>query len=215
MHDIALGSLTYEDRYALIVGSVTPRPIALVTTLNSDGSCNAAPFSSFNYMSVDPPLVAIGIERYGDDSHRAGDLKDTLVNLERSGEFVVNMVDHPLLEQAVGCAIDYPANVSETVAQGLEVASSRRVQTPRLAKSPISLECRLFDVLGYSKSQSIVLGEIVSIHFSEGLLDLEKIRVNLDAYFPMCRLTGPNYAESTVRTRLRTKQYSKAGVSHG
>jgi 2-nitrobenzoate nitroreductase len=208
MNDVALGPLTPSQRYKLITGSVMPRPIALITTTNEDGTCNAAPFSAFNYMSEDPPLVAVGIERYGDESHRPGELKDTLRNVLRTGEFVVNMVDRPLLEQMVGCSTDYPYGTSETAELDLQTAPSKLVAVPRLARAPISLECRRFEVLQYSELRAILLGEIVSIHFADGLLNAETLRVNVDKYFPMCRLGGPNYAETTVRTRLQVKPYS-------
>jgi flavin reductase (DIM6/NTAB) family NADH-FMN oxidoreductase RutF len=213
MNDIALGPLTPSQRYRLITGSVMPRPIALITTLNEDGSVNAAPYSAFNYMSEDPPLVAVGVERYGPESHRPGDIKDTLRNVLRTGEFVVNMVDRPLLEQMVGCSRDYPYGMSETAAQGLATVASSAVAVQRIAASPISLECRQFRVLEYSELRSILLGEIVSIHFADGLYNEETQRVNLDNYFPMGRLAGPHYAESTVRTRLQATPYSPtAGI---
>jgi flavin reductase (DIM6/NTAB) family NADH-FMN oxidoreductase RutF len=208
MHDVELDKLTPSQRYKLITGSVMPRPIALITTENEDGSCNAAPYSAFNYMSEEPPLVAVGIERYGDESHRPGEIKDTLRNVLRTGEFVINMVDRPLLEQMVGCSTDYPYGISEAKELGLQTAPSKRVRAPRLSQAPISLECRKFEILEYSDLRAILLGEIVSIHFSEGMLNPETLRVNVDSYFPMCRLGGPNYAESTVRVRLQVKPYS-------
>ena len=103
MSHIEMAGLSRKERFRLISGSVQPRPIALVTTLNGDGSCNAAPFSAFNYMSDEPPIAALGIDRYGDESQgREGEIKDTLRNVLERGEFVINMVDIGMLPIAVG-----------------------------------------------------------------------------------------------------------------
>jgi len=207
MNDVALGPLTPSQRYKLITGSVMPRPIALVTTLNGDGLCNAAPYSAFNYMSEDPPLLAIGIERYGDESHRNGEIKDTLRNILEREEFVVNMVDEPLLERMVLCGTDLPADRSETDATGLELAPSVAVRVPRIAIAPISLECRRYSIIEFSRLRSIVFGEIMSIHFRDGLLNPETLRVEVDRYFPYGRLGGPNYCETVSRVRLLTPSF--------
>lgn len=207
MPDVNMTGLTPSQRYKLITGSVMPRPIAFVTTLNPDGSCNAAPYSAFNYMSEDPPLLAIGIERYGSESHREGEIKDTLRNILERGEFVVNMVDGPLLERMVLCATDYPAGVSETEATGLELAPSVAVKAPRIAIAPVSWECRRFSILEFSRIRAIVFGEIVSMHFRDGVLDESTLRVNLDQYHPYGRLGGPNYCETTARVRILTPSF--------
>lgn len=197
-----MAQLTSSQRYRLITGSVMPRPIALITTLGPDGLCNAAPYSAFNYMGEDPPLLAIAVERYGEESHRPGEVKDTLRNILLSGEFVVNMVDEPLLESMVACGSDYPADISETEAIGLETEPSHSISVPRLVRAPIAWECRRFAVLDFSHLRSIVIGEIVSMHFREGLLDETTLRVNVDRYHPCGRLGGPNYCRTTDRIRL-------------
>jgi len=207
MADISMGALASRQRYKLITGSVMPRPIALITTLNADGSCNAAPYSAFNYMCEDPPLCAVGIERYGDESHREGEIKDTLRNILERGEFVVNMVDGPMLERMVLCATDFPATVSEPQSVGFDLAPSAAVATPRIAMAPVSWECRRYSVLDYSTLRAIVFGEIVSMHFGDGLLDRETMRVDLDRYQPYGRLGGPNYCETTLRKRVLTPSF--------
>jgi flavin reductase (DIM6/NTAB) family NADH-FMN oxidoreductase RutF len=205
--DIALGALAPRARYKLITGSVMPRPIALVTTLNADGSVNAAPYSAFNYMCEDPPLCALGIERYGDESHREGEIKDTLRNILERGEFVVNMVDGPMLERMVLCATDFPAHVSEPQQVGFELAPSQAVKPPRIAIAPVAWECKRFSVLDYSTLRAIVFGQMVSMHFRDGLLDETTLRVNLDQYEPYGRLGGPNYCATTVRKRVLTPSF--------
>jgi len=209
MPNVSLAELSPSQRYRLITGSVMPRPIALITTLNANGTVNAAPYSAFNYMSEDPPLLAVGVERYGDESHRPGEIKDTLKNITERGEFVVNMVDAPMLERMVACGSDYPADISEVDAVGFTTEPSGGVTVPRLCEAPVALECRRFHLLEYSQLRTIVLGEIVSIHFRPGLLNEETLRVNVDKYFPFGRLGGPNYAATIERVRLPVPTYSK------
>src|SRR5882724_10744711 len=106
MAHVSMANLTRMQKYWLITGSIAPRPIALVTSCSSDGLCNAAPYSSFTYMGEEPPLMVIGVDRYGDESHRPGEMKDTQSNIVARGEFVVNMVDEGILQSTVLCGSD-------------------------------------------------------------------------------------------------------------
>jgi 2-nitrobenzoate nitroreductase len=208
-----MSGLTEMQKYWLITGSVGPRPIALVTSLARDGLCNAAPFSAFNYMGEDPPLFAIAVVRYGEESHRLGEEKDTLLNIKEREEFVVNMVDEPILERAVQCGSDFPSHVSEPDAVGLTLAPSTMVKVPRIAEAPISWECRLFRILDITNQRAIVFGEILAMYFREDLIDEEKLRVRVDRFEPYGRLGGPNYCRTTDRVRLPVPTYrSSAGV---
>ena len=207
MTHVAMDRLTSMQKYWLITGSVGPRPIALVTSLDERGRCNAAPYSAFNYVSEDPPLFVIGFDRHGEESHRPGELKDTLKNIVDRGEFVVNMVDESIAERMVLCATDYPADVSEVEAIGFDLAPSVIVRPPRIAEAPIAWECRLFRILDLSKNRSIVVGEIVAMNFREDLLDLDRLRVHVDRYTPLGRLGGPNYARTTDRFQLRVPTF--------
>lgn len=202
MTHIALAHLTNMQKYWLITGSVGPRPIALVTSLNEAGLCNAAPYSAFNYMGEDPPLFVIAMDHYGEESHRPGELKDSLKNIVARKEFVVNMVDEPILERAVRCGVDYPAHISEVESVGFELTPSDVVKVPRILEAPIAWECRLYKILEFSKYRAMVFGEIVSIYFREDLIDEEALRVKVDRFAPVGRLGGPNYARSTDRLRL-------------
>ncbi|SIT47601.1 2-nitrobenzoate nitroreductase [Paraburkholderia piptadeniae] len=210
MTHIALANLSTMQKYWLITGSVGPRPIALVTSLNCDGLCNAAPYSAFNYMGEDPPLFAIAIDHYGEESHRPGEMKDTLKNIVEREQFVVNMVDEAIVERAVQCGSDFPAHVSEPEAVGLSLAASTSVSVPRVSEAPIAWECRLYKVLEFSKQRSIVFGEIVGMVIREDLLDAEKLRIRVDRFEPYGRLGGPNYCRSTDRVQLRVPTYMPA-----
>lgn len=208
---INMDDLTARERYWLITGSVGPRPIALITSLDSDGSCNTAPFSAFNYISETPPLMAVGIDRYGDESHRISEQKDTLDNIVNIGEFVVNMVDEETLERAVRCATDFPKSIQEHEAVGLQLVDSSCVQVPRIRECTISWECRLFKLLDLSGERSLVLGEIVSMYFHDELIDLEKMRVRIDRFFPIGRLGGPNYCRTGDRLTVPVPPFNKDG----
>lgn len=209
MPHVEMAGLTRKEKFRLISGSVMPRPIALVTTLNSDGSCNAAPFSAFNYMSDDPPVAALGIDRYGDESRlRNGEVKDTLRNVLERGDFVINMVDLDLLPQAVGCATDFPSGLSEVKALGMVTEASALVSAPRLAASPIAWECRKLSLIDIGPARCILLGEIVAMHFRDGLLDKGALKVNSDCFQPIGRLGGPNYATTNQRLALPIKPFA-------
>lgn len=207
MTHIAMADLSTMQKYWLITGSVGPRPIALVTSVNEDGICNAAPYSAFNYMGESPPLFAIAVDHYGPESHRPGEMKDTLKNIVARGEFVVNMVDGAIVERAVLCGSDYPADISEPEAVGFAVTPSTSIGVPRIAEAPIAWECKLFKVLEFSKQRSIVFGEIVVMYIREDLLDEERLRVYVDRFEPYGRLGGPNYCRTTDRVRLPVPTY--------
>jgi flavin reductase (DIM6/NTAB) family NADH-FMN oxidoreductase RutF len=210
MKYVALDNLTEMQIYWLITGSIAPRAIALVTTQGQAGHVNAAPFSSFTYMSEDPPLMVLGVDNYhkgpraadGKTSHRLGEMKDTLRNIIESREFVVNMVDEPMTEQTVLCATDFPSHMSEPEAVGFTLGQPVAIKTPHIAEAPIAWECKLYRILDFSKTRSIVFGEIVGMHFKDGLLDEERMRVRAEEYAPVGRLSGPNYCRTTDRWRI-------------
>jgi 2-nitrobenzoate nitroreductase len=199
------------QRYWLITGSIAPRPIALVTSCSADDRCNAAPFSSFTYLGEDPALMVLGIDKYGEESHRPGETKDTLANITARKEFVVNMVDEAIGEKMVACATDYPTHISEPEAVGFTLAKSTAVAVPRLAEAPIAWECRLYRTLEFSQMRSIVFGEIVGMHFRDDLLDDQAMRVRIDRFAPLGRLGGPNYCRSSDRVRLPVPTFSADG----
>lgn len=211
MPSIAMDGLSARQRYWLITGSVGPRPIGLVTSLGADGRCNAAPFSAFNYMSEEPALMIIGVDRYGDESHRPGQRKDTLNNIVERGEFVVNMVDEAILEQAIRCGTDFPAHHSELDAVGFSLEPSAMVSVPRIGEAPIAWECRLFKVMEFAEARSLVLGEIVGMYFRDELLDEERMRVRVDRFHPVGRLGGPTYCRTGDRTVISVPPFDSSG----
>jgi flavin reductase (DIM6/NTAB) family NADH-FMN oxidoreductase RutF len=189
MTGFPLHDLKPHDRYKLLCGIVVPRPIALVTTLDVNGAVNAAPFSFFNVFSEDPPLVVLGLQHKADHTP-----KDTTRNIQRSGEFVVHMMDEALASAMNDCAVDFPAGESEVAATGLATLPSVDVGVPRLAAAPFALECRRSVELAFSHRRSLLVGEVLRVHAREGLVDPANLYIDLAAYRPIGRMFGNLYS---------------------
>lgn len=177
-----------KSRYKLITASIVPRPIALVTTRNKDGSTNAAPFSFFNVFSEDPPLVVLGLQTKPDKS-----LKDTTTNIRNNGEFVVNLVDDKMVEKMVVCASDYPKGESEPVHAGLKLSQSKKINVDYITESPFSFECKRITVLQFSNTRDLAIGEILGMHARKSLIDYKNYHVNWNKYHPIGRLFASHY----------------------
>jgi flavin reductase (DIM6/NTAB) family NADH-FMN oxidoreductase RutF len=204
--DWAASELAERDLYKLLVNTVLPRPIALVTSVDAQGHANAAPFSFFNVFSHAPPLVVLGIE--GRDG--AAPLKDTMRNIRETGSFVVNLVDRAMVEAMQICAIDFPDEVDEIAAAGLATAPSTTVAAPRLAASPVQLECRETVSLSLgTRHRNLVVGEIVHLHIRDGIVD-ERLHVDIDKLDLVGRLHGADWYV-TLRDRFQVPRQTLAG----
>lgn len=187
-YSASFADLSPRDRYKLLCGAIVPRPIALVTTLHTAGRVNAAPFSFFNVFAEDPALVVLGLQ------HRPeGDAKDTNRNIRESGEFVVNLVDEPLAEAMNVCSIDFPPEVSEVEAAGLDLVASTAVEPPRIASAPVALECRRTMLLTFGPDRDLLIGEVLHLHARPGLIDPATLYMDHAAYRPIGRLFGSLY----------------------
>jgi flavin reductase (DIM6/NTAB) family NADH-FMN oxidoreductase RutF len=185
----------HADRaYALLAGLVTPRPIALVTTVSLAGVVNAAPFSFFNVFGADPALCA-----FAPGDRDDGTPKDTARNIRTTHEFVVNLVDETIAEAMNRCAASLPYGESELPAAGLTAAPSSVVKPPRLIEAPVSLECVEHSTVEIGDNR-LVIGLIKRLHAREGLIDPQTLRVNLDRFFPIGRMASPHWY---CRTRDR------------
>lgn len=180
--------------YPILAGLVTPRPIALVTTLGPDGVVNAAPFSFFNVFGTEPPYCAFAPADRDD-----GTPKDTARNIRLNHEFVVNLVDEPIAEAMNKCAASLPYGVSELQNAGLTTLPSSVVKPPRIGESPVNLECVEHSTIQIGGNR-LVLGLIKRLHAREGLIDPQTLRVNLDQLTTIGRMAGPNWY---CRTRDR------------
>ncbi|QDC08702.1 flavin reductase family protein [Oceanicola sp. D3] len=184
-----LARLTPKERYKLLSSTVTPRPIALISTIDTNGVLNAAPFSFFNVFAEDPATCVIGLARHDDGSKR-----DTARLIEEQGEFVVNMVDMDIVDRMNICAIDFEPGVDEFERAGFTPAPSRLVAPPRIAESPVSLECRRTVTLQLSKSRDLVVAEILTMHARDGLIDPDRLYLDGEKYRPVGRLYADLYA---------------------
>lgn len=184
-------SLDTEAAYRLIVGCVVPRPVAWITTVNADGLVNAAPFSSYNYVATTPPMLAMNIAKRAGG---AGDaIKDTARNIKATGEFVVNVATEATMELMHRSGQNFPPEVSEAEALGIPLLPSRRVRPPRIALSPVQMECRLDQVVVLGRGiNTLYIGEVVAFHLSPEIFDGR--RVDSVKMRPIARLGGPFYA---------------------
>lgn len=192
--DIDFGELSAYQRYKLMASLIVPRPIALVTTLGENGVVNAAPFSMFNMLGEDPPIVMLSINRLKD-----GRLKDTAANILRSGEFVVHLADETIAAQMHRCGETLPAETSELDHVGLHALPSRRVKPPRIAEAPVAFECVLHEKLE-TESRYVFIGRVLWLSARDGLVDTEAWRVRLQDYHPVGRFGASFYV--TTRDRF-------------
>jgi len=201
--DWAARDLTEQNLYKLLVNTVVPRPIALVTTVDDKNRRNAAPFSFFNVFSHLPPLVVLGVE----GRRSPPPLKDTMYNIRATGTFVVNLVDRALVEAMTVCAIELPNDVDEFNAAGLDAAPSRQVAAPRILASPVQFECRETVSLSFgTHHRNLVVGEILHLHVRDGLVD-DDFQVNVKALNLVGRLPGTDWY-TTTRDSFRVPRIS-------
>jgi flavin reductase (DIM6/NTAB) family NADH-FMN oxidoreductase RutF len=183
-----------RETYNLLIGLVAPRPIALVTSMDEDGRLNAAPFSSYNYLCTDPPIIGMGVT----DRPTGGFVpKDTARNIRRTGEFVVNVVTEDLAKQMNICATDFPAGVDELEMAGLDTTPSQIVKVPRIKQAHAALECREYTTMEIGRSR-IILGRVVSIYIEDKFVDPAGPYVLAEELHAIGRMNGLG---SYVKTR--------------
>lgn len=183
-----------REIYNLLIGLVAPRPIALVTSMDEEGRLNAAPFSAYNYLCTDPPIVGIGVTDRPTETRVP---KDTARNIRRTGEFVVNVVTEDIAQQMNICATDFPFGVSELEMANLETSPSTVVKVPRIATAHAALECREHTTLEIGRSR-IILGRVVSIYVEDTYVDPAGPYVRAEELHAIGRMNGLG---SYVRTR--------------
>ncbi len=189
-----LEAIPASQTYRLLVGLVAPRPIALITSIDEEGRLNAAPFSAYNYLCTDPPIVGIGVTNRPHEPHVP---KDTARNIRRTGEFVVNVVTEDIAEKMNICATDFPAELNEVELAGFTTAPSEKVKAPRLAEAHAAMECREFTTMEIGRSR-IILGRVVSIYIEDRFVDAQGPYVKAEELHSIGRMNGlGNY----VRTR--------------
>ena len=181
----------FEGFNRVLTGVVVPRPIAFVSSISADGIVNLAPFSFFNAMAYDPATIVLGISR------SAGwKAKDTLANIEATGEFVVSVVVDDIAEAMNSTAAEFPADVDEFQIAGLTPKPSELVRPPLVAESPVNMECRLNQVVavGDGTKHAIVIGEIALMHIRDDIISGH--RINHQRLKPVGRLAGNMYCNT-------------------
>jgi flavin reductase (DIM6/NTAB) family NADH-FMN oxidoreductase RutF len=204
--NIDFAALTEYQRYKLMASLIVPRPIALVTTLGADGVVNAAPFSMFNMLGEEPPIVMISINRLQD-----GVLKDTAANIARTGEFVVHLADENIAEQMHRCGERLPPHVSELDIVGFTTLPSNAVKPPRIAEAPVAFECTLWETLE-TDSRQIFIGQVRWMHARDELIDTDTWRVRLQNYFPVGRFGASFYVKTRERYALAAQGETRSTV---
>lgn len=186
--------LTTKQNYKFLTGSVIPRPIAWITTLNTETMVvNAAPFSYFNVVAKEPPLVSLSINRNN------GNMKDTAHNLLQQNEGVIHLVNDQILADMNQTAASLPADESELAKSNLTIISSHEVAVPSIQEAPIRLEVRLHQYVPVKDhnqeiTSDLFILEVLNYHFEETFFDQEKEYIDPLVFDPVARLAGNTYS---------------------
>jgi flavin reductase (DIM6/NTAB) family NADH-FMN oxidoreductase RutF len=184
-----MGQLAADIRYKILTATVTPRPIAWVTTRSPDGIANAAPFSFFNVLGHEPPTVVLGLLR-----HPEKGLKDTANNILATGEFVAHLVPRSMAEAMNVTCVDAPPGIDELELAGLQTVPSQMVSPPRIVGSPVAFECRTISSHETGPKQVAVIGQVVCAHVADQfVLDARKGYIDTLALDLIARMHGSGW----------------------
>lgn len=192
MISITPESMSERENYKFLTGSIIPRPIAFVTTQSDEGVVNAAPFSYFNIVSANPPLISVSVQR------KNGEMKDTARNALTLKEFVVHIVDENIVADVNETAAELPADESELARTDFTLVKSERIAVPAVKEAKIRFECKLEEMisLGGTNGEAgcdLLIGKIVCYHIEPSLYQAG--RINAEALQPVARLAGNNYSK--------------------
>jgi len=193
----------FRDNYKLMIGSILPRPIAFISSISKDGIHNLAAYSFFNGITSNPPSICFAPTRKSSD----GSKKDTLINIEDTSEFVVNIATEDIVQPMNDTAPEFPPEISEFEEVGLTPLESQIVKAPLVKESPINMECKLLQVVEVGPAEPgggfLVIGEIVLFHIKDELL--ENGRIDTGLLKPVGRLAGTEYTTLGKRFSLSRK----------
>jgi flavin reductase (DIM6/NTAB) family NADH-FMN oxidoreductase RutF len=195
MKTIDPNTLNLRDLHQFLIGAVAPRPIAFVSTVDEEGNPNLAPYSFFNVFSAKPPVFVFSSNRRG----RENTTKDTLRNVEATGEAVINVVSYDIVQQMSICSFDYPPKVSEFKKSGLTPIPSELIRPPRVKEAPVQFECKVQQIIKLSETGgagNLIICELVMMHFSEHILG-ENGRINPHKIDLMGRLGQSYYVRAS------------------
>ena len=188
-HALDFSALTPREAYKVMIGTIVPRPIAWVTTISPEGVVNAAPYSFFNCLSADPPILALGVENKPDKT-----FKDTAWNIRMTECFTVNIVDRANVEAMSVTAAGFAPDIDELEMAGLTAAVGTKVACPRIAEAPVSFECRRYLGIEVSSAREIILGRIVMAHVREDIIDTSTYYSDHEKLDALGRMGGNGYA---------------------
>jgi len=196
--------IAVTDIYKLMIGMIVPRPIAFVSSVDLAGVRNLAPFSYFTACSSNPPVVCFCTAV----RNAPRPYKDTLLNIEATGEFVVNIVSEEFAEQMNLCSADAPPEIDEFELSGLTAMASDLVKPPRVAESKVQMECRLHQIVVVSEKPGggiLVLGEVLRFHVLESLFDDQQksYKIDPDKLNAIGRMGGPAYTRTRDRFEMQ------------
>ena len=191
-HAIRFSEITARQAYKVMIGTIVPRPIAWVTTISPDGVVNAAPYSFFNCLSADPPILALGVENKPDRS-----FKDTAYNIRHTEVFTVNIVDVANIEAMATTAAPFEADVDELRMAGLTAVDGVAIPCPRIAEAPVAFECRRHLSIAVSSAREIILGRTEMAHVRKDITDLDTYYSDPAKLDAVGRMGGDGY--STTR----------------
>ncbi len=192
-------NLTERERYKILIGTVIPRPIALVTTVSRDGQPNAGPFSFFNVLTHDPAIVAIGVENYADMR-----FKDTARNIRETGEFTVHICDNARVDQMEVCAINFGPEVNEMGEAGLATVPGQMVRSPHILAAPAALECRRHTTLQVGPAREIILGEVLGVYVRSDAVDPSNLHIDQQLMDAVGRMGGHTYTRTRDQFDIKT-----------
>jgi len=206
-----VSALDAARSYKLLTATVVPRPIAWVVSADAQGRVNAAPFSFFNCFGGHPPVICVGV------GNRGGGPKDTLANIAARREFVVNLVPEALADAMNITATDFPAGHDELQITGLATAPSRQVEVPRIADSPVALECRLKQVIAIDRNANIVVAEVVAVHVADAaVINPERCYIDTAKLMLIGRMQSPGgYTRTRDAFSMRQLEFTEWQATHG
>jgi flavin reductase (DIM6/NTAB) family NADH-FMN oxidoreductase RutF len=184
--ELNLANANQKQIHSLLNGLVAPRPIAWITSLNAAGQFDAAPFSAFNYMGMEPPIVAVGIANQPGPGTIA---KQTAQNIRNTGEFVINVVNEAVAEAMNFTVIDFPPEIKALEIAALKTEPSLIVKAPRIAAAPASMECREVITMEIGRTR-IILGQVVAIHVKDEFIDQNGHYIRAEELHAIGRMNG-------------------------
>ncbi|RHW30913.1 flavin reductase family protein [Lysinibacillus yapensis] len=192
MLSINPNAITDYEVFKILKGTIIPRPIAFVTTISKEKVVNGAPFSYFNIVSPNPPMISLSIQR------EKGEIKDTATNIYQNGEFVVHIVDVDNVEKVNETAAKLPYNVSELNLAKMTEVQSEAIRVPGIKEAKVRMECRLVKAIPLESNEKAIcdvfIGEVVCFHLDEAIYE-ENGRINAENLKPVSRLAGSEYAK--------------------